>query len=81
DELWETVARHREHLRSTGGLERRRVARVAEELRRVLTARVLQDVEALASAGAFEAAVAAITSGDLDPYRAAEQLLGEGWGA
>lgn len=76
EDLWATIARHRAHLRSTGRLEERRAARVADELRRVLTARVLEDVHELASQGRFDEAVAAIAAGTLDPYRAAEELLG-----
>jgi LAO/AO transport system kinase len=73
--LWSAVARHRAHLVSTGALEARRAARVADELRRVLTARVLEDIQSLAAAGRFADAVAAIAAGTLDPYRAASELL------
>jgi LAO/AO transport system kinase len=75
DELWAAIARHRAHLRSTGALETRRRSRLAEELRRVLTARVLERVGAVAAGASFEAAVRDVTSGALDPYRAADQLL------
>ncbi|MGH9030154.1 MAG: hypothetical protein ACRDV4_11145, partial [Acidimicrobiales bacterium] len=69
-------AGHRVHLEDTGILDRRREARLAEELRRVLAARVLEDVRALGSGGRFEDAVRAISEGKLDPYRAAGELLG-----
>ncbi len=75
--LWAAVATHRAHLESTGSLERRREARLAEELRRVLTAHVLADVRALAAGRIFGDAVRAIAAGKLDPYRAAEDLLDE----
>jgi LAO/AO transport system kinase len=75
EELWEAVGRHRAHLESTGALETRREARLAEELRRVLTAKVLEDVRALAAGTSFVDAVRAIVEGKLDPYRAAEDLL------
>lgn len=77
DELWRTVARHRAHLVATGALESRRRARLADELRRVLTAQVLQRVGHLAQGERFEAAVQAVTTGDLDPYAAAEGLLSD----
>lgn len=77
EELWTAVDRHRAHLEETGALGRRREARLAQELRRVLTARVLEDVRAVGSGGRFEGAVRAIAEGKLDPYRAAEDLLGE----
>jgi LAO/AO transport system kinase len=77
EDLWAAVALHRAHLESTGTLERRREVRLAQELRRVLTARVLEDVRALAAGRSFDDAVRAIAGGELDPYSAAEDLLDE----
>jgi LAO/AO transport system kinase len=76
DELWAAVARHRSHLEETGGLDRRRQARLAQELRRVLSARVLEEVRLLGAGRRFDEAVRAVAEGKLDPYRAAEELLG-----
>ncbi len=75
DELWAAIARHRSHLEESGTLGVRRKARLAQELRRVLTARVLEEVRALSVAGRFDDAVRSIADGTLDPYRAAEELL------
>jgi LAO/AO transport system kinase len=75
EELWEAIARHRAHLETSGALAARREARVAQELRGVVTARVLADVRALAEGSAFVEAVCAIARGKLDPYRAADDLL------
>lgn len=75
EDLWAAIARHRTHLRSSGALEARRRARLTEELRRVLTARVLERVAAVAAGEGFDAAVRAVAGGELDPYRAAEDLL------
>jgi LAO/AO transport system kinase len=77
EELWGSVALHRAHLGSTGALQRRREVRLAQELRRVLTARVLEEVRALAAGSSFDGAVRAIADGRLDPYRAAADLLEE----
>lgn len=77
EELWQAIARHRAHLVSSGSLAGRRQARLAEELRRVLTARVLQRVGDLAAGERFDAAVRAVTAGDLDPYAAADGLLSD----
>jgi LAO/AO transport system kinase len=77
EELWAAVARHRLHLETSGELGRRRQARLAQELRRVLTARVLEDVRALSAQGRFNDAVRSIAEGKLDPYRAAADLLGD----
>ncbi len=75
EDLWAAIARHRTHLRASGALEARRRARLTEELRRVLTARVLERVAAVAAGEGFDAAVRAVAGGELDPYRAAEDLL------
>lgn len=77
EELWAAVARHREHLESTGVLGRRREARLAQELRRVLTARALEEVRLLGEGARFGEVVRAMAEGKLDPYRAADDLLDE----
>jgi len=78
DELWAAVGSHRAHLAGTGALGRRREARVAQELRRVLVAKVLEEVQEIGRGGGFDEAVRAIAGGALDPYRAAEELLDAG---
>ena len=75
-ELWDAIARHRAYLTATGRLAERRAARFSEELRRVLSARVLDEVRRLSTAEDFDEAVRAIAEGRLDPYQAAEDLLG-----
>jgi LAO/AO transport system kinase len=75
-ELWRAVARHREHLRSSGHLAVRRSERLAQELRRVLRARAEVRVDELAAGEEFTTAVKALAAGELDPYQAADRLLG-----
>jgi LAO/AO transport system kinase len=75
DELWAAVAEHRRHLRATGGLEARRAARLAGELRRVLAALLAREVEDLSSGADFAAAAQALVENQSDPYQAAEDLL------
>lgn len=75
DDLWAAVARHRRHLADDGRLEARRAARLADELRRVLAARLSEHVEQLAGGSAFAEALAALQAGDTDPYQAADRLL------
>jgi LAO/AO transport system kinase len=75
-ELWRAVARHREHLRSSGQLAARRSNRLAQELRRVLLARAEVRVDELAAGEEFATAVKALAAGELDPYQAADRLLG-----
>jgi LAO/AO transport system kinase len=80
DELWAEVARHRVYLASSGLLDERRQARSAQELRRVLMARLFQQVERVAAGEGFAEAVRAVVAGRLDPYQAAEKLLASGGG-
>ncbi len=75
EELWGEVARHRAHLIDTGELDGRRQRRLAEELRRVLSARLAIEVETLAGGAPFAEQVAGLAAGETDPYRAAAALL------
>jgi LAO/AO transport system kinase len=75
-ELWRAVARHREHLRSSGRLAARRSERLAQELRRVLRARAEVRVDEIAAGEEFATAVKALAAGELDPYQAADRLFG-----
>ena len=73
--LWEEVARHRRWLVDSGEIDRRRTARLAQELRRVLVARLLGRVEELSTGDAFAAALVEVAAGRLDPYGAADLLV------
>jgi LAO/AO transport system kinase len=75
-ELWGEVARHRSHLRQSGELEKRRADRLAHELRRVLVARSEVKIDELAGGEEFASAVKALAAGELDPYQAADRLIG-----
>ena len=57
-------------------LERRRVDRMSHELRRVLMARSAARIEELAEGEEFAGAVKALAAGELDPYQAADRLMG-----
>jgi GTPase len=74
-ELWAAVARHRDHLRTTGGLAARRAERLAQELRRVLLARTEVRIDELVAGEEFATSVKALAAGELDPYQAADRLL------
>jgi len=76
DELWAQVSAHRHHLQSGDGLEARRTERLAHELRRVLAAELAARAEQLASGEGFAEALRAVEEGRLDPYAAADRLLG-----
>ena len=75
-ELWRAVARHRDHLVRSGQLVVRRTDRLAQELRRVLLARTEVRVDELVAGEEFTTAVKALAAGELDPYQAADGLLG-----
>jgi LAO/AO transport system kinase len=75
-ELWSAVARHRAHLEGSGELLARRARRMGQELRRVLLARAEARVDELASGEEFATAVKALAAGELDPYAAADRILG-----
>lgn len=73
--VWATVAEHRAHLVASGDLEVRRARRVADELRRVVAARLAERVEHVADGATFQAQVDALVAGSTDPYSAADLLL------
>jgi len=78
DDLWTEIARHRAYLVGSGRLVERRRDRLGTELRRVLAARLRRQVDELTAGPGFAAAVAALVDGRVDPYDAADELLGQG---
>ncbi len=76
-ELWAAVARHRAHLLRSGQLTARRADRLALELRRVLLARTEVHIDELVAGEEFGSSVKALVAGELDPYQAADRLLGD----
>ena len=75
EELWAAVGRHRAFLESSGQLQARRRERLAQELRRVLAARLSARVAALTQGPAFAAALSRLTAGQASPYDVAEVIL------
>ncbi len=69
------VRDHRARLEAGGGLDRRRAARTAEELRSILVARLLERVRRLESGDAFERARADVDARTTDPWTATDALL------
>jgi LAO/AO transport system kinase len=76
DELWSAVEEHREFQERTGRLEQRRTARLRDELRNIVLARLREQAEATCSGDHFEKLVAQVAARELDPYAAARELLG-----
>ena len=75
DELFEAITQHRGHMESTGEAGARRAARLREELRALVAARVEQEVDARCSGAAFDALVAEVAARTRDPYTAADVLM------
>jgi len=75
DELWSAMREHAAWAASSGELARRRWARTEAELRRILTARLLQRATELAEGHAYDDALAAVLDRRLDPWSAAATLL------
>lgn len=69
------IARHREHLGSTGLLERRRARRALEELRRVLVAQFEQRARQAAGDERWRDLMDEVAGRRLDPWSAAEEIL------
>jgi len=76
DELWRVIGEHRAHLEASGELVVRRAARLREELRAIVVARLQAKVEDQCRGDAFEALVRRVEARELDPYSAADELLG-----
>jgi LAO/AO transport system kinase len=83
DELWEAIAAHRKHLESTGALEEKRRARLAEELEDMVSLRLRRTVAELLE-GELDDIAKRVADRALDPYEAAgileKRVRGEGAG-
>jgi LAO/AO transport system kinase len=77
EDLWGEIARHRTYLLESGAMVRKRAERLGHELRRVLLARSKARIDELASGEEFTSAVKAMAAGEIDPYQAADRLLGQ----
>jgi LAO/AO transport system kinase len=75
DELWRVIGEHRRHAESTGLLEQRRQRRLQTEVDRIVAERLREQAEARSRSAELQAAVG---EGRIDPWAAADELLGEG---
>jgi len=73
--LWAEIGRHRTFLAEAGLLEGSRRERRQREFRRVLRARIEQEIDDLSSQPRFAELDSAVVEHRLDPYAAADQLL------
>ncbi len=77
DELFDAINAHRAFLAADGALERRRRARVADEVRALVLAHLTAQADDLCSGPAFDALVERVADRDLDPPAAAASLLSD----
>jgi LAO/AO transport system kinase len=75
-DVWSAVLQHREYLERTGGLERRRSDRLLDELRTIVARSLEAKAYELTSGAAFEALHQAVLARELDPYAAADKVIG-----
>ena len=75
DELWDAILEHRAFQEEGGRLERRREARLRDELRAIVRARLEAQVADACRGDAFDALVARVARRELDPHAAATELL------
>jgi LAO/AO transport system kinase len=76
DEAWEAVGRHRDHLIGHGLLGELRRQRLEREFRQILVGRVEERVRELEGTALLDGLVAGLADGSVDPYEAADRLLG-----
>jgi LAO/AO transport system kinase len=76
-DLWAAVEEHREWLRTSGELERRRERRVDDELREIVVQRLLHRVRELRHGKTWDSARASVVARDVDPWTASDELLEE----
>jgi LAO/AO transport system kinase len=76
DDLWDAIERHRAFVESDGRLAARRSARLRGELRAIVADRIAREAGDVCTGDRFDAAVASIAARDVDPYTAADALLG-----
>jgi LAO/AO transport system kinase len=76
DEVLAAVADHRALLERTGQLAARRAHRLSAELREIVAGRLEQQARVLLGGDRHAALLADVESGRVDPYAAAEEILG-----
>ena len=75
-ELWGAMTEHRAFLHASGLLEQRRQERMRRELRRIVATRLDARARALCSGTTYEELEGEVLARSLDPWTAADQLLG-----
>jgi LAO/AO transport system kinase len=76
EELWSTIASHREHLESTGGLVEKRSRRLQAELVEIVSRRLEEQARRRCQGPTFDRLHAAVVARDTDPWSAADEIVG-----
>ncbi|MBI2170275.1 MAG: methylmalonyl Co-A mutase-associated GTPase MeaB [Actinobacteria bacterium] len=74
--LWRAVGDHRASLEASGELDRRRRARVRHELHDIVLQRLHERASEICSGEKFDTAANAVLAREVDPYAAADRLMG-----
>ncbi|MGI8756186.1 MAG: methylmalonyl Co-A mutase-associated GTPase MeaB [Acidimicrobiales bacterium] len=74
--LWDTIGAHHAHLTDTGRLQQRRRGRRRAELALVVEQRLRSRADELLGAAEAESLADAVGDGDLDPWSAADHIVG-----
>jgi LAO/AO transport system kinase len=74
-ELWQELGRHRAFQEDQGVLDDRRARRLEDELRTIVTRRLEQRADSLATSASFDDVRSAMLERRLDPYEAADEIL------
>ncbi|MCC7077662.1 MAG: methylmalonyl Co-A mutase-associated GTPase MeaB [Acidimicrobiia bacterium] len=75
EDVWAAVEMHRDWLAETGRRDARRRAHLADEIRKIVVARIDTGVRGRCRGAEFDALVAAVLARELDPHSAAERIL------
>jgi LAO/AO transport system kinase len=78
DELWDAVGAHRSFIEADGRLQLARHARIRDELRSIVLARLQVQVDDRCEGEQFDKLVSQVAARELDPYAAAAKLLESG---
>lgn len=77
DSVWGAVSDHRARLVASGGLAERRHRRASEEVTRLVAAALLERARTMTTSPEAAALADDVAAGDLDPWTAADRLLGD----
>ena len=77
DDVADAVSRHRAHLVASGELERRRTRRVREEIEAIAVVDLRKRFDLLPHDRRVDRLADRVLAGELDPYRAADELVAE----